>query len=244
MAAARAPLVAFIEDHSYPEKSWAEKLMAAHHREEYAVVGPVVLNANPNNNSWGCFLVFYSHWMWARPGEKVRHLPANQSCYRKDLLLAYGNRLPHMLDAESILHQDFLFNGYTIGQEGEAKIYHLNFSNLNSSMTEYFLSSRIFASERASKWRFFRRLVYTLGSPLLPLIRLPRILADVRQARLELRIFLNAMIPIVAILSAGAAGEMLGYAFGRGRAKELLFHFQEERDEAFSQADLDAVLNI
>ena len=45
--AARAPLVAFLEDHTFPDEFWAESLMEAHGRDDFAVVGPVVRNANP-----------------------------------------------------------------------------------------------------------------------------------------------------------------------------------------------------
>src|SRR6185295_6477622 len=44
--AARAPIVAFVEDHSFPQPGWAEALIAAH-QQDWAVVGPAVGNANP-----------------------------------------------------------------------------------------------------------------------------------------------------------------------------------------------------
>ena len=97
VAAATAPLVAFMEDHSYPEPCWAEALIEAHRRGDFAAVGPVLLNANPGSAvSWGGFLVYYGPWMAARPQQEVRHLPGNQSCYRRDVLLEYGSRLPEM----------------------------------------------------------------------------------------------------------------------------------------------------
>ena len=45
--AATAPIVAMIEDHSYPEPEWAEALLRAH-AGPWTVVGPVVANANPD----------------------------------------------------------------------------------------------------------------------------------------------------------------------------------------------------
>src|SRR5215471_14687355 len=41
-----ASIVAFAEDHCFPEPTWAEALLAAH-RREYAAVGPEICNANP-----------------------------------------------------------------------------------------------------------------------------------------------------------------------------------------------------
>jgi hypothetical protein len=240
--AARAPLVEFLEDHSFPEKSCAEHLIEAHRRDDFAVVGPVMGNANPISRvSWGCFLVYYGAYMWARPANEVRHLPANQSCYQRDLLLEYGTRLADMLEAETVLHQDLLAKGYRLGQEPSARVYHLNVPRMGPVLNEYFLASRVFAAERACGWGFIRRAVYTVGSPLLPLIRLPRILRDARCADLDRGILRRALATVLLTLCAGAAGEMLGYGLGAGRAKDKLVQSEGERAAAFSTRDLEAL---
>jgi len=66
--AAAAPLVAFCEDHSYPSRDWAETLIRRHGEQAWAVVGPVMHNANPASAaSRGCFLVFYGPFSFSRP---------------------------------------------------------------------------------------------------------------------------------------------------------------------------------
>jgi hypothetical protein len=234
-----------MEDHSYPETGWAEAMMRAHREEDYAVVGPVVLNANPTTAaSWGCFLVYYGAYMWQRPREEVRHLAANQSCYRRDVLMEYGARLPDMLQAECVLHADLLARGYRLLQEPTARVFHLNYSRLWPTLHEYFLASRVFAAERAAGWGMVRRAVYLAGSPLLPLIRPRRILQDARRARLGGNVLLRAIGPVMLTLGAGAAGEMLGYALGRGGAEGCLLEFERARDGAFTRRDLEAVVNL
>jgi glycosyltransferase involved in cell wall biosynthesis len=44
---ARAPLVAYAEEHSYPHPAWAEALIKAH-CQPWAAVGAVIANANPS----------------------------------------------------------------------------------------------------------------------------------------------------------------------------------------------------
>ena len=242
VVAARAPLVAFMEDHSYPQRDCAETLLQAHESGDYAAVGPLMWNANARNGrSWGCFLAFYSPWLSAPPQDKVDHLPANQSCYRRSILLEYGPRLAQMLEAESVLHADLRAKGRKLRLDPLARVYHLNFSRLAPAAFEYYLSSRVFAAQRADGWPVAKRAVYTLGSPLLPLIRALRIIGDVRRAEIGPRIFSSALVPLLLVLSAGAAGEMLGYASGAGRAAERLLQFERERDTAFSAADLESV---
>ena len=243
--AASAPLIAFLEDHSYPEIGWAEALIEAHRRGEFAVVGPVMLNANPYSSlSWGCFLVYYGHWMVARPQQEVKHLPANQSCYKRDLLLKYDSRLSEMLETESVLHWDLLSRGYHLCQEPAARVYHLNYSLLGPMVYEYFLASRVFAAKRALSWSLLRRVLYTLGSPLLPLIRLRRILRDASRAGLQARVIFRAFVILVLVLCAGATGEILGYAFGVGKASKRLARFEGKRHLSFTHCDLEAVARL
>ncbi len=235
----------FLEDHSYPDPLWAESLIRAHENGEFAAVGPVILNANPSTGaSWGCFLVYYGHYMWARPQEQLEHLPANHSCYRRGLLLDYGQRLPGLLEAEIVIHHDLLARGYRLFQEPSARTYHLNHSRLGPSFEEYFLASRVFADVRASGWGIKRRMLYTTGSPLLPLIRCVRILSDVRRAGLQGRILVKAIAAVLAILVAGASGEMIGYATGAGRAKERLQRFESQRDRVFTPGDLEQARRV
>ena len=51
---ASAPIVAFTEDHSFPDPHWAEALLKSH-EQPWAAVGPVIRNANPKSLiSWTC----------------------------------------------------------------------------------------------------------------------------------------------------------------------------------------------
>jgi len=227
---AAAPLVAFLEDHSYPGRGWADALLAAHRQGTYAVVGPAILNGNPESaSSWGCFLVFYGSWLkHALPGES-RHLPSNHSCYRRTLLLEYGERLPGMLEAESVLHWDLRERGYRLHQEPQARVYHVNHTEIRAMTHEYFLASRVFAASRAHGWGAMRRGGYAAGSPLIPLLRLKRIAGDVIAVGLGAGLLIRVLPTLALTLTAGAVGEFLGYAMGEGRAGEALSSWDNSR---------------
>ena len=237
--AATAALVAFLEDHSFPERAWAESLIKAHHRSPFAVVAPVIRNANPATcASWGCFLVYYGQYMVARPQPELKHLPANHSCYRRSLLLEYGQRLPDLLEAEFVLHQDLLARGFKLSQESAARAYHLNHSWLRPSLEEYWFSSRVFAAVRAAKWKPAKRILYFFGAPLLPLVRSLRIVKDMLKGGLKLQILAKGLPAMFAILCSGSAGEMIGYAAGSGKAKIRLKDFESRRASMISDHDL------
>jgi GT2 family glycosyltransferase len=229
--AARAPLVVFSENHCRVAPDWAKALIETHGRREFAVVGPVVFNANPDSAvSWACFLPFYGPWMGHRSGKNMNHLPGNQSCYRREILLAYGQDLADALEAESLLHWDLVDKGYQLRLEPKAAVGHINHYRLGPLMEEHYLSSRIFAYLRTRRHGALRRLIYTTGSPLIPLIRLRRIFQEVRDVGLSARIVWQAFLPTLLNLCAGAVGEALGYAIGVGEARQHLVFYEAIRD--------------
>ncbi len=243
--AASAPLIAFVEDHSYPEPFWAEALISAHSKGNFAVVGPVMLNANPHcGRAWGAFLVFYGQWMTVEPQTEIKHLPGNQSCYRRELLLTYRSRLSEMLAAESVLQWELFARGHLLYQEPSAKVYHLNFSRLGPTLSEYCLCSRIFAANRVHDWNRMRRILYASASPLLPLIRLRRSLEDAGRARLRTGVTLRALPALFLTLCAGSIGEFFGYTFGAGKAHERLLGFLGKRHLFYLPRDLEAVSRL
>jgi GT2 family glycosyltransferase len=240
IAAASAPLVALLEDHSLPESDWAELLIRAHETSDYAAVAPVIKNANPGTAaSWGCFLVYYGQDMFARSQDELKHLPGNHSCYRRNILLEYKSRLPDLLEAEFVLHQDLRTRGFRLFQDPGACAFHINHPRLRSSLEEYVLSSRVFATERAAKWKLTRRVSYVFGSPMIPFVRLLRIAKYIRKAGLDLGSLSRAAPAVFLILCSGAAGEMMGYAFGAGNARAGLRRFESERHRAITRQDLE-----
>ena len=71
---ASAPLVAFGEDHCFPDPEWAESLVKAH-EQPWAAVGPVMINANPQTAmSWADFLMGYSSWIDPTPAGPIQLL--------------------------------------------------------------------------------------------------------------------------------------------------------------------------
>jgi hypothetical protein len=149
--AAKAPIVAFIEDHTRFSKGWATALLKAHKEDNVAVVGPAFVNANPATSvSWANMLVEYSPWLSPVERRPFAFLPGNNSSYKRDVLLKnYGERLGEMLDTECVLHWDLHANGHKLMMEPEAMTSHINPSLLKPSLSLRLLEGRHFASDRA-----------------------------------------------------------------------------------------------
>ena len=146
---ATAPVVALGEDHSFPHPDWAERLVSAH-QQPWAAVRPQVCNANPGSSiATADFLIAYGPWSESARSGEVEHLPGHNSSYKRDLLLEYGDSLPGMLEAESVLHWQLRRNGHKLYLETAAKTSHVNISRLVSWASAQYHAGRMFAAFRA-----------------------------------------------------------------------------------------------
>lgn len=228
--AARAPVVALAESHCFPEPEWAERLLAAH-ADGWAAVGPAVVNANPRSVvSWVNLLLDYGPWLAPTPGGELADLPGHNSSYRKEVLLAYGERLETMLEAETIMHADLRAAGHRLYQEPGARTAHVNVTRTASWIGERFQTGRRFASARAYSWPAWRRGVYAAGSPLIPAIRLRRLLADIARIGAGRELHGSGYALVVLALCVSAVGELVGYALGSGDSMYALSRIELHKE--------------
>jgi hypothetical protein len=220
--AARAPVVVLGETHAFPERGWASALLAAHD-EPCAAVAPCVANANPSTTmSWANFFLDYGPWSELPQRTELADLPGHNSSYKRDLLLELGDRLEPLLEAETFLHQELRSRGHRLLIEPAARLRHVNVSRWRWFLFERFSVGQRFGGARAQGFPRWRRAVYAAGSPLIPAVRMPRVLRDVRRSgrRAEL---LPAILPTLLLgLVLSALGELAGYLAGPGASAERL----------------------
>ena len=228
--AAGAPVIAFGEDHAFPEPGWAEALWEAH-QGPWAAVGPVVRNANPVNwVSWADFLVSYGRWLDPTPAETVDFLPSHNCSYKRSILLSYEPQLERTLAVETVLHWDLSSRGYRLYVEPKAKLSHINFEGFSTWIAAQFLNGRLLAASRRENWSPFRRLLYIFGAPLIPVVRLWRVQRDVRRAGRQHELLPGVLPTLIAGLVVSGTGEFLGYLLGASdRTVGQLYHLEFNR---------------
>lgn len=207
---ASAPVVAFGETHSYPRPEWAAALIAAH-REPWAAVGAAIWNANPERIvSWANLFVDFAPWVERRERGEMDELPGHNTSYKRDALLARGERLEEALASETLLAAELRAEGRRLLFEPAAVTLHLNLGG-PFWFLQRFDHDREWAVVRARRWGPAQRALYVLASPLIPWVRLARIWPDLRRAgrATDLRLLATVLLG----LFAGAAGEAAGYLF-------------------------------
>jgi hypothetical protein len=233
---AQAPLVVFCEDHCYPTDGWAEALVAAH-KAPWAAVGPAILNANPVTRvSWANLSIEYGPWLHPVRAGACAHVPGHNSCYKRSVLLDYGERMAAMMEAESVMHWDLQQRGLAVAMEPAARTHHENFSRVGPSLLLRFSGGRLFAASRALGWPVWRRALYTVGAAALPFVRTWRALGDLRRVN-DTRPRRGLALTIFLLLTVDAIGEAAGYAVGAGDQSRRLSAIEHDRRRFMSARD-------
>jgi hypothetical protein len=232
---ASSPVVVLSETHCFPEPGWAEALIEAH-RGPWAAVGPELDNDNPGGISWGNLLVDYSAWVAPATPGPADDLPGHNSSYKRTLLVEHADELPHMLESESILHWTLRNRGHRLYLEPRARTLHRNITKPLPAMFEHFHNGRTFGALRSQRWHLPRRILYALGMPLVPLLRVSRIIRQLRQ-RERMNLLPGALPMMMGSLVSHAAGEITGYLAGSGRSVPLMVKYEVDRDHFVAERE-------
>ncbi|MGQ0765244.1 MAG: glycosyltransferase [Gemmatimonadota bacterium] len=230
--AAAASIIVFAEDHCFPQQGWAEALISCHETSSAAAVGPEVHNANPTNRvSWSDLLMGYGPWIAPQKSGPREHLPGHNTSYRRAALLALGDDLPSLMEAETVLQWRLRSAGHQLHLEANARVSHTNFDAMNTWLRVSFHAGRVFAATRVVSWPAVRRLVFFAASPLIPFVRLARHLKQARGAGWSRgRIFALAPTLLLGLVADGL-GQALGLLLGPGASPATLVEWEFHRNE-------------
>jgi hypothetical protein len=237
--AASAPVVVYVEEHSFPSLGWADALLAAH-RGPWAAVGPAVSNANPASGaSWAMLFLEFGAWVPPAVAGERSLLPSHQTSYKKVVLLAHDAELDTLLESETRLQAVLLAEGHRLYFEPAAQTDHVNVSRLPDLIVAAYQGYRMFAANRAAQagWSRWRRALYVGGSPLLPLVRMYRTFGEVRRCGLLSKLWAKMFLPLVVASIAASIGEIVGYSLGPGDAARKRVTFELERFRHVTKAD-------
>jgi hypothetical protein len=220
--AASAPIVAYGEEHCYPDPGWAEALLVAH-KSPHAAISPAFRNANPETVV-SCADLLTGYGPWIAPGRAgiVGLLPGHNTSYKREVLLSYGSELDVLMEAETVLFWDLRRRGYTLYLEPAATVAHLNFARWNVWLAVQWHLGRVFSATRALKWSSPRRIAFALAAPLIPFVRYARIVLSGTRNGVGVA-HLVRVTPALAIgLAVDAVAQASACLGGAGRSLEHL----------------------
>ncbi len=215
---ARAPLIAYLEDHCYPEPEWASSILAAH-QGGWAAVGYTFTNGSPDTYLFrSIFLAEYGPWSHPHPGGPTWRLPGSNVSYKMSELLRFGERLADLLEMDYTLHESLRRGGKQFCIATGALVAHESYARFAELLYCHFLFSRLQAARRARAfgWKAGRRLVLSLAVPIvLPWMQLYRAWKAFRRHS-SFPAWLASIPVIYLIHQSESIGESLGLLFGAG----------------------------
>jgi hypothetical protein len=214
--AAQAEFVVFSEEHSFPLPDWAAALLAACDAPQIAVVSPLLHNANPRTLlSWGYLFAHFGQWLLPARQIVIEGITHN-SLYRKAVLLEqFADNLAEVLNSEVAMHRVLRAKGYEIVFDPRAQTRHINISRWSFALRSQFYGGQLFGGERSRYWSARKRLLYALGVPLVPFLRVWRLRESLRRYHQAGKYTLiPLLIYLWGLLFVAAAGEFVGYMWG------------------------------
>jgi hypothetical protein len=230
VAVARAPIVAFVEDHVYVEPGWAAALVAAYRaRPDAVAVGYAFTNARDGGRPDGTLFAEYGRWVAPARDGPWRALPGNNVSYRRDALLALQD-VGGSLAVDFTLHAELRRRGaFIVGPH--AVVRHDGFPRLADTLRANHEYGRVLAAARVARgsWTRPRRALYAAGTPAVPALNALR-LARTLPGRGLWRSALRHAPACLAIWAAAASGELVGYVTASGAEGERLVRWEVDVD--------------
>jgi hypothetical protein len=215
---ARGKLVAILEDHGRVAPDWAATVLSAH-QGPCAAVGGAVENGKDGLINWAVYFCEYTPYMNPVAEGPTHDLPGNNIAYKRPHLLRHA-RVLEQGQWESWINDRLRADGLPIVSTGAMVVHHIKPFRLGYFLVQRFHFARSYAGMRRVDQSPLRRLVYGVGSIVLPVLLTARVTRTVLTKRRHLDRFLLAAPLVALFLTVGACGEMIGYLFGAGASLE------------------------
>lgn len=213
---AEGKVVAILEDHGCVAPNWAASLLEAH-RGPWAAVGGAVENGKRGLVNWAVFFCEYTPYMKPVPEGEATDLPGNNIAYKRPHLMRHASVLAEG-KWESWINDNLRADGVRLASTNSVVVQHIKPFRLGYFVVQRFHFARSYAGMRRVDQSPVQRLVYGLGSSILPAMLMARVCRTVAQKRRNVGRFVLASPLVALFLSVGALGEMVGYLFGPGRS--------------------------
>jgi hypothetical protein len=189
------------------------------HRGPWGAVGGPVENGKGGLVNWAVYFCEYAPYMSPLPEGATDDLPGNNIAYKRPHLLRHAR----VLDEgkwESWINDRLRADGVPIAAANAMVVRHIKPFRLGYFLAQRFHFARSYAGMRRAEQSRAGRLLYGLGSAVLPALLTARVTGTVVRKRRHLGTF-ALVSPLVALfLTVGAVGEMVGYFFGPGTSLE------------------------
>ncbi len=212
--AARAPLVALIEDVGVPDPGWAAQLVKEH-AQAYAAVGGAMENGIDRPLNWAVYFEDFGRYQNPVPRGPSAFVSDANVCYKRTALERVRDAWPESYN-EARVHGALAAHGEVLALSPDVVVrqHRLNL-RLRPVLTERYVWGRSFAATRVAGASAARRRALAAMTPLLPLVLFLRQAKKVMESGRNRGAFLRSTPLTMLLNTAWSWGEFVGYATGR-----------------------------
>lgn len=214
----RGEIVAILEDHGAVDRDWAGEILELHQGPWGAVGGPVE-NGKTGLVNWAAYFCEYTPYMRPIVEGATTDLPGNNIAYKRPHLMRHAHVLADG-KWESWINEKLRIDGVPLASTNRVVVRHIKPFRLGHFLTQRFHFARSYAGMRRMDQNVLKRLVYGLGSAILPALLFARVATTVWKKKRHLAQFAVCTPLLFLFFTVGAAGEMTGYLLGAGMSLE------------------------
>lgn len=211
-----AARIALLEDDCIVGSQWLQAVLAAIDSGCKVIGGPINPGDYNRGLDWAVFYCEYGRFLTPFSG-RVSALPGNNVSYSRELV---GQAHDGSGFYEIFFHEQLLQSGTELQADERMAVTNINSWRLADCSVSPFHHGRAYAAQRFGEGFKFRRLVFGLLSPLLPVIKTVRTLEEIRSCRRKDLPIMRAFAWMIVFHSCWSAGELIGYLAGPGRSAE------------------------
>lgn len=211
LKAARARLVAMIEDRGWPRPDWAKEMVAAHRLYPDGVIGGAVESEARGPAMWAIFFVDFGRYQAPFDSAHPEYVTDTNICYKREALMSVEHLWTHKYQ-EAEVNWALADKGAGLRLvEGPRTVQHREPVGFGEMASERFHWGRTYGDMRARGKSFGQRLKWIAITPLLPFV------LYLRHVRRQLRLKRNvgelalATPVIFFLLTFWSIGECAGY---------------------------------
>jgi GT2 family glycosyltransferase len=216
IAAASAPLVAFIDADCRAAPDWAEEILEAHESPHLAI-GGAIANGNPESHvGWAAYFCEFNQWMPGVQAGFMSDIAAANMSYKREAFERFGSFIEGTYSSDTDFHRRLGKAGLRLRFQPTMVVFHCNLDRIIRFLRHEYDHGRSFARVRVGGCCFsgWRRTVYAVGSPLIPLrILLRMMLGNPWKAGYLPHLFKTLPLLLLGLCS-WSLGECVGYVEG------------------------------
>lgn len=206
--AARAPLVATLEDCALPGAGWAARIVAAHAGSDAAVGGPVEKRLPDGAVGWAMYFFDYGRYVPPLGSARVSYLSACNVSYKRAALERVRETWRDAMH-ETDVHWALLGKGETMLLDEQVVVQLRREVTLRAARDEVRAHGELFG--RGRRMSAPARVLRVLTAPILPFVLLARSATPLLRAPGLIGPWFRALPAAAVLAAAWAVGEVRGY---------------------------------